>query len=100
MSATLQVCQKLIEGDVTLETLGDWYAENRTDAFDGNTETELAEEFANIPDHVSLELDVYQDEEDKRQHETFVHNMEVMKVRLRFSQRCSANPRQVLTRAE
>lgn len=76
------MCQKLIEGEVTLETLGDWYAENRADAFDGNTETELADEFANIPDHVSLELDVYQDEEDKRHHETFVHNMEVMKVRL------------------
>lgn len=74
------MCQKLIEGELTLDTLGAWYAEHREDKFDGNTETELADEFAKIPPHVSLELQVYQDEEDKRQHETFVHNTQVMQA--------------------
>eukprot|EP00892_Ulva_mutabilis_P009236 jgi/Ulvmu1/6685/UM030_0016.1 len=74
-----EVCQKLIEGNLTLDTLGEWYEQHRADKWDGNVESELAAEFANIPDHVHLDLKVYQDEQGKQQHETFVHNTQVMR---------------------
>lgn len=77
----MQVCTKLIEKELTLDTLEAWYEENRTDFYDGNEDPELKQELDNIPDHVQLDVDVYQDEEDKRQQETFIHNAMAMEAR-------------------
>jgi hypothetical protein len=76
------VCKKLIEKELTLDTLEGWYQEHRTDFYDGNEDPDLKKELDKIPDNVRLEVDVYQDEEDKRQQETFIHNSIAMQARL------------------
>jgi hypothetical protein len=81
MESREQVCKKLIEKELTLDTLEEWYREHRTDFYDGNEDPDLKKELDNIPDNVKLDIDVFQDEEDKRQHETFVHNSIAMQAR-------------------
>lgn len=75
------MCKKLIEKDLTLDTLEAWYEEHRTDFYDGNEEPEMKEQLDNIPDNMKLEVEMYQDDEDKRQQETFIHNSMAMQVR-------------------
>lgn len=75
------MCKKLIEKELTLDTLEAWYEMHRTDFYDGNEEPDLKEQLDNIPAHVQLQVDVYQDEEDKRQQKTFIHNSMTMQAR-------------------
>lgn len=75
------MCKKLIEKELTLDTLEAWYEEHRTDFYDGNDDPDLKAQLDNIPENFKLEIDMFQDEEDKRQHETFVHNSMAMQAR-------------------